>query len=378
MQKAEVRGQQMTEVGGHRSEVSQIGTRPTLFFLPSLFRRKFFGCWLKLISDLRLLMSVSFTLLLAVSFPASAHQATKVPRIGVLSSAGDSGNPGAHIEAFRQALADLGYAEGKDILVEYRYAEGKQGEIPALVMELVELKVDVLVVTALTATRAAKRATNAIPIVMVILSDPVATGLIDSLARPGGNVTGVTRLTRELNGKRLELLKEAIPGLSRAAVLWDVDAPGAAAAVKQYEAASRSLKIRLQSLQVKGPNPDLESPLRNAAKLASTALVTVNNALARRYSKRIADLAIKNRIPSMYEGANYIEAGGLMSYSAAETEAYGRAAIYVAKILKGARPADLPVERPTRFELVINLKTAKQIGVTIPPNVLARADKVIK
>jgi putative ABC transport system substrate-binding protein len=341
-----------------------------------------------LISDLRLRVSGLghlllalchlCALLLAASFPASAQPARKVPRIGVLSSAGDSGNPGAQIEAFRQALADLGYTERKDILVEYRYAEGRQGQIPALVMELVELKVDVLVVTALTAIRAAKRATNTIPIVMVILSDPVATGLIDSLARPGGNITGVTRLTRELNGKRLELLKEAIPGLSRAAVLWDADAPGAAAAVKQYEAASRSLKIRLQSLQVRGPNPDLESPLRHAAKLPSTALVTVNNALARRYSKRIAELAMENRMPSMYEGSDYVEAGGLMSYSANETEAYARAATYVAKILKGARPADLPVEQPTRFELVINLKTAKQIGLTIPPNVLARADKVIK
>jgi putative ABC transport system substrate-binding protein len=325
---------------------------------------------------------VSYCLLLAASLlafsSAQAQQPAKIPRIGVLSSAGSSRTPGSQIEAFRQALGDLGYIEGKNILVEYRYAEGEQDRIPSLVTELVQLKVDVVVVTALTAVRVAKQATKTIPIVMVILSDPVATGIIDSLARPGGNITGLTRLTRELSGKRLELLKEAIPGIARASVLWDADAPGAAAALKEYQAASRALKIQLQSLELRGPNPDFEAALRVAAKAPSGALVTINNALVRRYSKRIADLAIKNRLPSMYEGRDYIAAGGLMSYSANETEAYSRAAIYVDKILKGKKPADLPVEQPTKFELIINLKTAKQIGLTIPPNVLARADKVIK
>lgn len=317
-------------------------------------------------------------LLLALRAPVKAQQAGKIPRIGVLSSAGYSPTPGSQIEAFKEALWDLGYIEGRNILVEYRYAEGEQARIPSLVTELVQLKVDVLVVTALTAIRAAKQATKTIPIVMVILSDPVANGLIDSLARPGGNITGFTRLTRELSGKRLELLKEAIPGISRAAVFWDADAPGAAAALKQYEAAAQALKIKLQSLALRGPKPDFQEPLRIAAKTPLGALVTINNALVRRHSKQIADLAIRHRLPSMYEGRDYIAAGGLMSYSANETEAYSRAAIYVDKILKGKKPAELPVEQPTKFEFVVNLKTAKQIGLTIPPNVLARADRVIR
>ena len=318
-------------------------------------------------------------LLFALCVPAWAQQqAKKIPRIGLLSSAGASRTPGFQIEAFREGLRDLGYIEGKNILVEYRYAEGEQDRIPSLVTELVQLKVDVLVVTALTATRVAKQATKTIPIVMVILSDPVATGIIDSLARPGGNITGFTRLTRELSGKRLELLKETIPGISRAAVFWDANAPGAAAALKEYEAASRALKIKLQSLELRGPNPDFDAPLRVAGKAPLGALITINNALVRRYSKRIADLSIKHRLPSMYEGRDYIAAGGLMSYSANETEAYSRAAMYVDKILKGKKPADLPVEQPTKFEFVINLKTAKQIDLTIPPNVLARADRVIR
>ena len=222
-------------------------------------------------------------LLLALSIPAEAQQpAKKIPRIGLLSSAGDSRMPGFQIDAFREGLRDLGYVEGKNILVEYRYAEGEQDRIPSLVTELVQLKVDVLVVTALTAVRVAKQATKTIPIVMVILSDPVATGIIDSLARPGGNITGFTRLTRELSGKRLELLKETIPGISRAAVFWDANAPGAAAALKEYEAAARALKIKLQSLELRGPNPDFDAPLRVAGKAPLGALITINNALVRR------------------------------------------------------------------------------------------------
>jgi ABC-type uncharacterized transport system substrate-binding protein len=309
---------------------------------------------------------------------AQAQQRAPIPRIGVLSSAGSARISGPQIEAFRLGLRQLGYIEGNNILVEYRYAEGEQGRMPTLVTELVKLKVDVLVLTALTAIRAAKRATNTIPIVMVILSDPVATGIIGSLARPGGNITGFTRLTRELSGKRLELFKEAIPQLSRAAVLWDADSPGAAAAFKEYEAASRLLNMQVESLKITGPNPDFEAPLRLAAKPASSGLVSINNALLRRHSKRIAELAIRNRLPSMHEGSDYAEAGGLMSYSANETEAYTRAALYVDKILKGTKPAELPVEQPSKFEFIINLKTASQIGLTIPPNILARADRVIK
>jgi putative ABC transport system substrate-binding protein len=317
-------------------------------------------------------------MLFALCSVAQAQQLKKLARIGLVSSAGDPRAPGPQIEAFRQGLRDLGYIEGKNILLEYRYAEGKLDRLPNLVAELIQLKVDVLFLTALVAVRAAKEMTKTIPIVMVILSDPVAIGIVDSLARPGGNITGLTRLTRELSGKRLELLQEAVPGIARAGVLWDTDAPGAGIAFKEYEAAATALKIQLQSLEVRGPNPDLEGAFRAAVKAPSVALVVINNALVRRYSKRIADLAIKSRLTSMYEGRNYVEAGGLMSYSANETEAYRRAATYVDKILKGAKAADLPVERPTKFEFVINLKTAKQIDLTIPPNVLARADKVIK
>src|SRR5262249_2649439 len=225
----------------------------------------------------------------------------------------------------------------------------------------------------------AKQATKTISIVMVATVDPVATGLIDSLAHPGGNITGLTRLQRELSGKRLELLKEVIPKIVRVGVLWETDDPAAAIAFKEYDAAAHALKIQLQSLEVRGPNPDLEGAFRDATKRRANALVTVTSVLvSSRYLKRIADLAIKNRLPSMCENSRFVEAGSLMSYSANDAESYRQAAWYVKKILKGAKPAELPVEQPTKFEFVINLKTAKQIGLTIPPNVLMRADKVLK
>jgi len=309
---------------------------------------------------------------------AQPQQRPTLPKIGVLSSAGSAAAPGPQIEALRQELRRLGYIEGTNILIEYRYAQGEQDRMPSLVAELVRLQVDVLVVTALTASRAAKRATKTIPMVIVILSEPVATGIVGNLARPGGNITGFTRLTRELSGKRLELFKEAVPQLSRTVVLWDADSPGSAAAFKDYEAAAQTLKLPIQSLKITGPNPDFELGSRLGTKPSSSGLLSINNALLRRHSKQIADLAIKSRLPSMHEGSDYTAAGGLMSYSANETEAYTRAALYVDKILKGAKPAELPVEQPTKFELVINLKTAKQIGLTIPPNVLARADRVIR
>jgi putative ABC transport system substrate-binding protein len=269
--------------------------------------------------------------------------------------------------------------KGKNILLEYRYAEGNVNGIPTLVSELVQLKVDVLFVTTLIGIRVAQQATKTIPVVMVTTQDPVAAGIVDSLARPGGNITGVTTLTRELSGKRLELLKEAVVKTSRIGVLWDGNAgPGPAIAFKEYEAAARALKIPLQSLEVRGPNPDLEGAFRAAANGHISAMVMMNTLVLTRYRTRIADLAIKNRLPSMCETSDYVQAGGLMSYSANQTEGYRRAAVYVDKILKGARAADLPVEQPTKFELVINLKTAKQISLTIPPNVLARADRVIR
>jgi putative ABC transport system substrate-binding protein len=321
-------------------------------------------------------------LLFALSVPVAAQQQGKIPRIGYVSSTGDAKNPGPNVEAFRQGLRDLGYIEGKNILVEYRYTGGMTDPSPSLVAELVQLKlvqlkVDILVSTAPSAIGAAKKATKTIPVVMVTTQDPVETGVIDSLARPGGNITGLTRLTRDLSGKRLELLKEVVPGISRVGLLFGADSTTDIAR-KEYNIAARALKIRIQSLEVRGPNPDLKGAFQAAVKGRVSALITARTTALNPYPKNIADLAIKNRLPSMFEVSEGVEAGGLMSYAANDTEIYRRAAVLVDKILKGAKPADLPVEQPTKFEFVINLKTAKQIGLTIPPNVLVRADRVIR
>ena len=316
--------------------------------------------------------------LLAVAVIAEAQQPKKVSRIGFVPGSGDSNNPGPSVDAFRQGLQDLGYIEGKNIQIESRSMEGTVDSIPSLVAELVRLKVDVLVLVPLLAIRAAKQATKTIPIVMVTTVDPVGTGIVDSLARPGGNITGLATLSRELGGKRLELLKETVPTISRVGVLADADAPVSAIAFKEYEAAASALKIQLQSLEVRGPNPDLEGAFKSATKRRANALIAVSNPLLSRYRKQIAELSIRNRTPSMCNTSTYVEAGCLMSYATNSADQYKRAATYVDKILKGAKPTELPVEQPTKFELVINLKTAKQIGVTIPPNVLARADKVIR
>jgi len=317
-----------------------------------------------------------YAMLLTLSFPVDAQQPQKIPRIGYLAQRNTPTptTPDPAADAFQQGLRDLGYLEGKTILVEYRYAEGSEDRLRALVAELVQLKAEVIVSPTFQAIRVAKQATKAIPIVMVVTVDPVAAGLIDSLARPGGNVTGVTRLTRELSGKRLELVKEVLPTVSHVGVLRDAEAT----AFKDYEIPARALKIKLQSLDVRNPKVDFEEAFQIAVKRHVDALVVVSGALSLSYRKQIADLAIKNRLPSMHERSEEVEAGGLMSYSADNHESFRRAAIFVDKILKGAKPADLPVEQPMKFELVINLKTANQIGLTIPPNVLARADKVIK
>jgi putative ABC transport system substrate-binding protein len=324
------------------------------------------------------LVSLLATGLLATVFPVEAQQPVKSPRVGFLSGAGDPSNPGPAVRAFRQGLRDRGYNEGKNILVEYRYAEGSAERVPSLLGELVQLKVDVLVLLTLPSVRAAKEATKTIPIVMVLAVDPVSTGIVDSLARPGGNITGLATLQRELSGKRLELLKEVVPAMSRVGVLRDADAPGSAIGFKEYEEAARALKVRLQSLEVRGPEPDLEGVSQAAAKGRAQALITIRNPLLRRFTKRIAELAIKSRLPSITEGSESVEAGGLMSYGANDFENFKRAAYYVDRILKGTKPADLPVEQPMKFEFAINLKTAKQIGVTIPQSVLFRADRVIR
>jgi putative tryptophan/tyrosine transport system substrate-binding protein len=317
-------------------------------------------------------------LLFAVCVPVWAQQPKKVPRVVYLSTAGTSGNPGPQTEILRQGLRDLGYIEEKNIVVEYRNIEGSTDRIPSVIAELVQLKIDLLLVGSLTTIRAAKQATKTIPIVMITTADPVAAGLIDSLARPGGNITGITLLTRELTGKQLELLKEVVPMASRVGYLLDADSGAAGARFKEYEAAARPLKVSLQSLPVRRQNPNFERAFQTAVKERADAFITVRSSLFTDNRKKIADLGIKNRLPSLNELNDYVDAGGLMSYSANTVDIYRRAAIYVDKILKGAKPADLPVEQPTKFELVINLKTAKQIGLTVPPNVLARADRVIK
>jgi putative ABC transport system substrate-binding protein len=308
---------------------------------------------------------------------AGAQQPPKIPRIGYVSGTGDASNQGPYLEALRQGLRDLGYVEGKNFVVEYRGAEGIPDRMASLVAQLVELKVDILVLPTSSAIQAAKQATKTIPVVMVTQLDPVAAGLVETLARPGGNITGLATFQRDLSGKRLELLVEVVPRLSRVGVLRNPD-DQTAIGFKDYEAAARALKVRLLSLDARGPNPDLEGAFREAVKARANAIITITNNPLFRNSKKVADLAIRHRLPSIYEGSTWVDAGGLMAYAANDLELFRRAATYVDKILKGAKPTDLPVEQPTKFEFVINLKTAKQIGLTIPPNVLARADKVIR
>ena len=317
-------------------------------------------------------------MLFALCSSAEAQQIGKIPRIGYVRVVGVPSIPGPNVEAFRQGLKDLGYVEGKNILIEFRYAEGKRDRVPSLVAELVQLKVDVLISGDDPTLRAAKQATKTIPIVMVINQDPVATGLVDSLARPGGNITGISRLTRELNGKRLELLTEVVPGMARVGILWDASSEGANISFKEYQAAARALRVQLQSLELRGPDPDLDGAFQSAVKGRASALVVVGGALLNGRRKQIANYAIKHRLPSMYDSSLWIEPGGLISYSTNDAESYRRAAWMVDKILKGTKPADIPVEQPTKFELVINLKTAKALNLTIPQSMLFRADRVIR
>jgi putative ABC transport system substrate-binding protein len=326
---------------------------------------------------------VCFTLcalLLAFKVAAQTQQSGKMPRVGYLSGTGSAADRGPYFEALRQGLQALGYTEGKNIAFEYRGAEGKIEPLKGLVKELVDLKVDVLVVPMSTAIRDAKQMTKTIPIVMMTQVDPVATGLIDSLARPGGNITGFSTLQRDLSGKRLELLKEAVPGLSRVGLLYDRDPKSTPSVVglKDYDSAAKALKIQLQKLGVQGEDPDLDAAMRNAIKERAGALVTITGNALYRNSKQVAELAVKHRLPSMFEGATWVDNGGLLSYSAHELDMFRRAATYVDRILKGAKPADLPVEQPTKFEFAINLKSAKALGLNIPQSVLFRADKVIR
>jgi putative tryptophan/tyrosine transport system substrate-binding protein len=315
------------------------------------------------------------TMLFALSVNVDAQQPTKIPRIGYLGSSATA-NP-ARREAFLQGLRELGYVEGKNIVIEWRYAEGKPDRERALAAELVRLKLDVIVTGGSTATRPAKAATVTIPIVMTQDSDPVGNGFVASLARPGGNITGLSNFAPELSGKRLELLREVVPKLSRVAVFGNATVPGNAQMLKETELAAGAFGVRLQYLEMR-ISKDLETAFRAANKSRSDAiLLLVRGPVALAY-REIAELAVKSRLPTIYSGREYVEAGGLMSYGVNLDDLDRRAATYVDKILKGAKPADLPVEQPTKFELIINLKAAKQIGLTIPPNVLVRADRVIK
>ena len=316
------------------------------------------------------------SLLLALCVSAEAQQQAKVPKIGHLG-ARSTATPGGGSDLFRRELRELGYVEGKSITFERRSADDRLDRLPALADELVRLKVDVLVTSSTIGALAAKDATRTIPIVFLGVSDPVALGLVDSLARPGGNITGFTSIEAVLAGKRLELLKETVPKLSRVAVLWDPKNQGSERSWKESQLSARELGLQLHSMEVSSADK-FEGAFQEATKARSAALTVTLNAVANSNQKRIAELAVKNRLPAIYARGDFVASGGLVSYGADQAEPYRRTAVFVDKILKGTKPADIPVEQPTKFEFIINLKTAKQIGLTIPPDVLARASRLIK
>ena len=315
-------------------------------------------------------------LLLAPSFPVEAQPQAKVAKIGWLSDRSASA-PAPVLALFRRELRALGYVEAKNIAIEYRSAEDMVDRLPALADELVRLKVDMLFAPSTNLALVAKNATNTIPIVFVGSGDPVAAGLVDSLARPGGNITGFSRMGTVLVGKRLELLKETIPKLSRVAVMWNPEDPGSRQEWKESQLPARELGLQLHSMEVNSADK-IDGAFKETARAGSGALAEATSSFFTTNQKRIADLAKKYRLPAIHSRRDRVDSGSLMSYGADQAEPYKRAASMVDKILKGTKPADLPVEQPKKFEFIINLKTAKQIGVTIPPNVLVRADKVIQ
>ena len=308
---------------------------------------------------------------------AQAQQQAKVAKIGWFRARPASSSPASAHDVIRRVLRDLGYVEGKNIAFEYRYTEGKLDRLAAFADELIRLKVDVFLTSSTPETLAAKNVSSTIPIVFYSGGDPVAGGLVDSLARPGGNITGFTFISPVLAGKRLELLKETMPKLTRVAVLWEPQDPGSAQEWKESQLPARELGLQLHSMEVTSADK-VESAFNEAAKARSAAFAVTRSSVINRNQKRIADLAARNRLPAIYPRGDFIESGGLMSYGADQIEPYRRIASMVDKILKGTKPADIPVEQPRKFELIINLKAAKQIGLTIPPNVLARADRVIR
>jgi putative ABC transport system substrate-binding protein len=324
----------------------------------------------------RIGLAVVLTLSLALAPLAGEPQETgKMPRIGVLG--GDRSAQTARIKAFREGLGELGYVEGKSIVIEWRFWGDKEDRLPAIAVALTRLKVDVLVAFGPASTQAAKEATNTIPIVMAQVNDPIGAGFVASLARPGGNITGLSNMAPELSGKKLELLKEIVPKLSRVAVFGTSSLPGNAQSVQETELAAKTLGLELQYLGVEDPN-DLDSAFRNAVGWRAHAIIVLQSPVLGSRRKALAELAVKNRLPAIYPHSDYMDAGGLMYYGPRTSDLFRRAATYVDKILKGAKPADLPVEQPTKFELVINLKTAKALGLTIPQSILLRADQVIE
>jgi putative tryptophan/tyrosine transport system substrate-binding protein len=324
----------------------------------------------------RVLSILFVVVLLAVAVIAEAQQPKKIPRIGFLGTSSPSAIS-TRVEGFRQGLRENGYVEGQNIAIEYRWAEGKLDRLPKLAADLVSHKVDIIVTHGDAAIRALKQATKTIPIVVGVTGDLVVTGHAASLARPGGNITGFVDTSPDLSGKRLELLKEILPKVSRIAILWNAANPVKVLDFKETEAAAQALGLKLQSLEVKA-SQDFENKFKIATTQRSGALVVLQDALTTANTKSIVDFAAKNRLPAMYGSSEVVDVGGLMSYAANLHDLFRRTAVYVDKILKGAKPADLPIEQPTKFEFIINLKAAKQIGLTIPPNVLARADRVIQ
>lgn len=324
------------------------------------------------IRKMLVLLVASFVL---ATFCKAEAQQTTIPRIGFISSTtGDS----TMFNAFQQKLRDLGYVEGKNVLIEHRFAEGRLDRLPTFVHEFVQQKVDVIVAANNVVIRAAKEATKTIPIVMLTSLDPVDAGYVESFAHPGGNITGFTHLSRDISAKRVELLRNLLPRLSRVGVLRDADGPGATVAFKEYEGVARAFKLELLSLEVRGPNPDFEGAFEAAKTARLDALFVIANPLMGQYAKQVFELATRNRLPSLTEGTRYVEAGGLISYGTNLPDLYRRVAGYVVEILKGAKPGDLPIKLPEKFEIFVNLKTAKQIGVVVPQQILVQADKIIQ